>query len=121
MPNHNIKYLFTPNSIAVIGASPKKGKIGYEILENIIEYGYKGKIYPINIKEKEIMGFKAYKSVLDVKKDINLAIIVVPAKFVPSVLLECGKKGVKAAAVISSGFSVSFEFFDSMFGLHYYL
>ncbi|HDN81819.1 MAG TPA: CoA-binding protein [Methanomicrobia archaeon] len=105
MPDENIKYLFTPNSIAIIGASSKKGKIGYEILENIIKYGYKGKVYPININEEEIMGLKAYKSVLDVRGDIDIAVIAVPAKFVPSVLLECGKKGVKAVAIISSGFS----------------
>jgi len=105
MPNKTIQYLFIPKSIAVIGASPKKGKIGYEILENVIKYGYKGKVYPINIKEKEIMGLKVYKSVLDVKEDIDLAVIAVPASFVSSVLSECGKKGVKAAAVISSGFS----------------
>ncbi|MCD6147778.1 CoA-binding protein, partial [bacterium] len=105
MSRQNIKYLFSPESIAVIGASPKKGKIGYAIMRNIIDYGYKGKLYPVNIKEKEIMGFKAYKSVLDIEDKVDLAVIVVPAKSVPSVLLECGKKGVKAAAVISSGFS----------------
>jgi len=105
MPNRNIKHLFIPESIAIIGASCEKGKIGYEILKNVIEYGYKGKVYPVNIKEKEIMELKAYKSVLDVREDIDMAVIVVPAKFVPSVLLECGKKGVKAVAIISSGFS----------------
>ena len=92
----SLEKLFIPESIAVIGASSKKRKIGYEILENIIKYGYKGKVYPININEKEIMGLKAYKSVLDVKEDIDLAVIAIPAKFVSSVVLECGKKGVKA-------------------------
>ncbi|RLF96831.1 acetyl CoA synthetase, partial [Thermococci archaeon] len=101
----SLEKLFIPQSIAVIGASSKKGKIGYAIMENIIKYGYKGKVYPVNIKEKEIMGLKAYKSVLDVKGDIDLAIIAIPAKFVPSVVLECGKKGVKAIIIISSGFS----------------
>ncbi len=105
MSEENVQYLFTPKSIAVIGASATKGKIGYEIMENILEYGYEGKIYPINIKRDEIMGKKAYNSVLDVKEDIDLAVIVVPAKFVAKVLKECGKKGVKAAAVITSGFS----------------
>jgi len=101
----SLEKLFIPQSIAVIGASSKRGKIGYAIMENIIKYGYKGKVYPVNIKEKEIMGLKAYKSVLDVKGDIDLAIIAIPAKFVPSVVLECGKKGVKAIIIISSGFS----------------
>jgi len=101
----SLKKLFIPQSIAVVGASSKKGKIGYAIMENIIKYGYKDKVYPINIKEKEIIGLKAYKSVLDVKGDIDLAIIAIPAKFVASVLLECGEKGVKVAVIISSGFS----------------
>jgi len=101
----SLEKLFIPESIAVIGASSKEGKIGHEILENIIKYGYKGKVYPININEKEIMGLKAYKSVLDVKGDIDLAVIAIPAKFVSSVVLECGKKGVKAVIIISSGFS----------------
>ncbi|MEA1992867.1 MAG: acetate--CoA ligase family protein [Euryarchaeota archaeon] len=105
MPEENIPYLFTPESVAVIGASNTEGKIGHEILENIIEYGYKGNIYPVNIKRKEVMGLKAYKSVLDVEKDIDLAIIAIPAKFVPKALKECGKKSVKAAVIISSGFS----------------
>ena len=97
--------LFTPTSIAIIGASSKEGKIGYAVLKNLIEYGYRGDIYPINIKKKEIMGLKAYKSVLDVEGDIDLAVIAVPAKFVPSVVTECGKKGVEAVVIISSGFS----------------
>ncbi len=101
----SLQELFTPHSIAVIGASSVEGKIGYEIIENIIKYGYKGKIYPINLKREEIIGMKAYKSVLNVKNNIDLAVIAIPAKFVPEVVEECGKKGVKAVVVISSGFS----------------
>ena len=104
----SIEALFKPKSIAVIGASGKPGKIGYAILKNLIEYGYEGKIYAVNVKggEIEISGrkFQVYKSILDVPDEIDMAVIVVPAKFVPQVVEECGKKGVKVLPIISSGF-----------------
>ncbi|WP_456396534.1 acetate--CoA ligase alpha subunit [Thermococcus sp.] len=104
----SVEALFKPRSVAVIGASGKPGKIGYSIMKNIIEYGYEGKIYAVNVKggEIEISGrkFKVYKSILDVPDEVDMAVIVVPAKFVPQVVEECGKKGVKALPIISSGF-----------------
>ncbi|RLG82551.1 MAG: acetyl CoA synthetase, partial [Thermoprotei archaeon] len=100
----NLKELFSPESVAVIGASRHPGKIGYTILRNIIEYGYKGKIYPINPKATEILGLKAYPSVLNVPDRIDMAIVAVPVKIVPRVAEDCGKKGVKVLVVITSGF-----------------
>ncbi|ASJ12948.1 acetyl CoA synthetase [Thermococcus thioreducens] len=104
----NLEALFRPKSIAVIGASEKPGKIGYAVMKNLVEYGYDGKIYPINIKgvEIEINGrkFKSYRSILDVPDEIDMAVIVVPAKFVPQGVEEAGKKGVKVLPIISSGF-----------------
>ncbi|RLG69176.1 MAG: acetyl CoA synthetase, partial [Methanobacteriota archaeon] len=104
MATENLRYLFNPESVAVIGASNKKGKLGYEIVENLVEYGYKGKIYPINPRHAEILGLTVYPSVLDVPDSVDLAIIAVPAKIVSSVLEQCGRKGVKAVVVIASGF-----------------
>lgn len=100
----NLKELFSPESVAIIGASRHPGKIGYTILRNIIEYGYKGKIYPINPKADEILGLKAYPSVLNVPDKIDMAIVAVPVKIVPKVAEDCGKKGVKVLVVITSGF-----------------
>ena len=100
-----LKYMFEPKSIAVIGASKKPGKIGYEIMDNIISYGFKGEIYPINLRETEILGKKVYKSISDVPGEIDFAVISIPAKFVPAVFEECGKKGVKSVALITSGFA----------------
>ncbi len=100
----NVEALFNPRSIAVIGASRKPGKIGHDLLKNIIEYGYKGKIYPINPKADEILGYKAYPSIKDVPEDVDVAIIVVPAQYVLDVARECGEKGVKVLVVITSGF-----------------
>jgi len=108
MGDPNIEALFRPKSIAVIGASEKPGKIGYAVMKNLVEYGYEGKIYPINVKgvEIEINGrkFKSYKSILDVPDEVDMAVIIVPAKFVPQVVEECGQKGVKVLPIISSGF-----------------
>ncbi len=97
--------IFKPKSVAVIGASRTPGKIGYEILRNIKEYGYKGKIYPVNPAAEEILDIKCYHSVLDVPGTIDLAIISIPAKFVPPVIDQLAEKDTKAAVVISSGFS----------------
>ncbi len=101
----SIKSFFNPKNVAVIGASREPGKLGYQILQNIIEAGFKGEIYPINPKADEILGLKCYPSVKDVPKRVELAVVVVPSKIVPSVIEDCGEKGVKAAVVISGGFS----------------
>lgn len=105
----DLKPIFSPKSIAVIGASRSPMKIGYEILQNILVQGYTGKVYPINPETPMIMGLKTQPSVLAVKDDIDLAIIAVPAEFVPKVMTECAKKKVKGAIVISSGFSETGE------------
>ncbi len=101
----SLDIFFNPTSVAVIGASATPGKLGHEILKNFIGSRFSGKVYPINPKWKEILGFRSWKSILEVQEPIELAIIVTPAKVVPKVLEECVTKGVKAAIVISGGFS----------------
>lgn len=103
----NLNFFFNPKSIAVIGASGDKTKLGHMVLKNIKKYRYKGKIYPVNLHDKKVLGLKCYKSVLDIPKEIDLAVIVIPAAFVPEVVEECGKKGVKGAVIISAGFKES--------------
>jgi len=95
---------FTPQSVAVVGAAREPGKLGYGVLHNILEYGYQGKVYPINPKADEILGLKCYPRVVDVPDPVDLVVIVVPNKFVPQVMEECGQKGVKGAIIISAGF-----------------
>ncbi len=97
--------LLRPQSIAVVGASTTKGKIGHTVVEKILEGGYEGEVYPINPKADEILRLKAYPSVLDVPGEIDAAVIVVPAPTVPQVAKECGEKGVKGLIIIASGFS----------------
>ncbi|MFQ5711574.1 MAG: acetate--CoA ligase family protein [Candidatus Geothermarchaeales archaeon] len=95
---------FTAKSVAVIGASSTPGKIGYVIFQNMSQYGYKGKVYPINPKLTEIFGIKCYPSVLDVPGEVELVVFAVSSKLVPQILRDCGRKGVKAGVIVSGGF-----------------
>ncbi|MBD3255763.1 MAG: CoA-binding protein, partial [Candidatus Lokiarchaeota archaeon] len=88
----------------VIGASEKEGKVGNTVLKNIINSTYKGKIFPINPNSDKILGHQAYKSVLEVSDDIDIAIFVIPSKYVNEAAEECGEKGIKGLIVISAGF-----------------
>ncbi len=98
--------LFKPRSVAVIGASTKELSIGNRVLKNLIDFGFKGSIYPINPKADEVRGIKAYKSILDVPEDgIDVVHMVIPARFVPQAFEDCGKKGVKNVIINSGGFS----------------
>ncbi|MCU0860418.1 MAG: CoA-binding protein [Thermoplasmata archaeon] len=96
---------FDPRSIAVIGATPTPGKVGNIVIENLYGEGYPGKIFLVNPNHKELLGMPCYRSVQDCPGDVDLAVVVVPAKLVPGVVDEAGRKGVKAAVVISAGFS----------------
>jgi len=97
---------FEPKSVAVIGASTDSSKLGFAVLENLVEGGFAnhGEVYPINPDAEEILGHQAYASVLDVPDPIDLAVIVIPYPIVPDVLRECGQKGIPGVIVISAGF-----------------
>lgn len=112
--NAKLKYLFEPRSVAVIGASRDSESVGYGILFNLLNGGFfqtkynrpfKGKIFPVNPNAVEILGKLCYRSVKDIDERIELAVIAVSAKIVPKVMQECVEKGVRAAIVISAGFS----------------
>ncbi|MEW6068640.1 MAG: acetate--CoA ligase alpha subunit [Nitrospirota bacterium] len=102
-----LKNFFNPESIAVIGASRTPGKVGYDILKNIVQHGYQGSVYPINPIAQEIIGLKSYPSILDVADKIGLAVIVVPPKMVLEIIEQCGKKGIDSAIIITAGFKES--------------
>ena len=96
--------LLRPKSIAVVGASEDTGKIGHTILKNALADGYSGKVFPVNPHSDQVLGLKAYRTVLDVPDDIDAAVLAVPAGLCAQVAGECGRKGVKALIVIASGF-----------------
>ena len=101
----DIKYLFEPRSVAVIGASHNKNKIGYKIVENIIDSKYPGKIYPVNPKGGEILGLHVYKSLKEIDDEIDIACIAIPVKYVFDAVKDCAYKKTKFLVVITSGFS----------------
>jgi acetyl coenzyme A synthetase (ADP forming)-like protein len=103
---HRIDCFFNPGSVAVIGASTNPEKLGYAVVKNLLDGGYSkiGKVYPINPSATEILGFKAYPSVLEVPGTIDLAVIVIPYPLVPDALRTCGEKRIPSAIVISAGF-----------------
>ncbi len=100
---------FEPSSIAVIGASRRENSPGYVVFRNLIENHRRGvlkaEVYGVNIKGGEIFGEKLYRSITDIPSDVDHAVIVIPAKFVPKSMEECGRKGVKVATILSAGFS----------------
>jgi acetyltransferase len=101
--------VFKPNSIAVIGASPVAGKIGYDVLYNLINGGFTGKIYPVNTKADSILGLPVYKQISDITPAPDLAVIIIPARAVPQTIEQCGLAGVKSAVVITGGFAEADE------------
>jgi len=100
---NKLDFFIGPKTIAVIGASQNKDKLGYQVLKNLLTY--KGKIFPVNPKKGRILGLKVYPSVLDIKEKIDLGIICVRSTIVSSVVQECGEKGIKGLIIISAGFS----------------
>ncbi len=101
----DLKYLFDPRSIAVIGASRHKAKIGYQLIDNIRSSKYPGKIYPVNPAGGRILGLPVYPSLDKIKGEIDLACITIPAQYVFSAVEACGRKNVKFLVIITSGFS----------------
>jgi acetyltransferase len=97
--------LFRPRAVAVIGASGKELSIGNRVIKNLIDFGFMGRIYPINPKADEIRGLKAYPSILEVPGPVDVVHMVIPAKFVPQAVEDCGTKGVKHIIINSGGFS----------------
>ena len=93
-----------PQAVAVIGASRTPGKLGYSVLQNVIQHGFKGAIYPINPQAGELLGHKCYSSVLAVPGPIDLAVILIPSQHVARTLSECGEKGITGAIIMSAGF-----------------
>ncbi|XHL87137.1 acetate--CoA ligase family protein [Streptomyces niveus] len=105
----SMRRLMEPRSVAVIGASNEDGKIGNSVMRNLIDGGFAGEIYPVNPKADDILGRKAYKSVMDVPSEPDVAIFAIPAKFVAGALSEVGRKNIPNAVLIPSGFAETGE------------
>ena len=97
--------IFKPRSVAVIGASNKPGRWGYNTMQRLVRTSYQGAIFPVNPNEREILGIPAYSTITDVPGPVDLAVVIIPAPLVPAVMAECVRAGVRGAVVISAGFA----------------
>ena len=100
----DLRGMFAPQTVAVVGASRNPGKIGYSILKNIIDSGYRGAIYPINPREDEILGRRSFRSLTACPGPVDLAVVAVPREVVPEVVEDCGRHGVRYLVVITAGY-----------------
>ncbi|MCH8907355.1 MAG: CoA-binding protein, partial [Candidatus Heimdallarchaeota archaeon] len=101
----SIRHLFEPQTVAIVGASSNEAKIGYQVLDNIVKSGYKGKIFPVNPRGGTILGQRVYKTIEDIDSDIDIATICIPAKYVYEAIKLLPAKKCKFLSIITSGFS----------------
>ena len=104
VPTHPLDCIFSPKSVAVVGVTATPGTVPFDIFQNILTGGYRGTVYPVAPGKRNICAVRAFRYVIDIDDDVDLAVIVFPAEVVDRALEQCGEKGVKAAIVISAGF-----------------
>ncbi|MBN2479014.1 MAG: bifunctional acetate--CoA ligase family protein/GNAT family N-acetyltransferase [Parachlamydiales bacterium] len=102
--HHKLDYIFSPENVALIGASEKEGSVGKTILSNLLSSDFGGKVFPVNPKRESVLGVKAYPSVKDIKEKIDLAVIATPSHTVPKVIEQCVNANIPTAIIISAGF-----------------
>jgi len=100
----NLEKIFHPKSVAIVGTNKVKGTVPHDILDNILKADFNGIVYPVSPREKSIRGIKAYKYVVDVPDDVDLAILVFPSSVNHMALEQCGQKGIKSVIIISAGY-----------------
>jgi acyl-CoA synthetase (NDP forming) len=105
----DIAKMLSPKSVAVVGASADIHGLRGRILEVMLSHPFEGKIYPVSRSASEVQGLKAYPSVAALPEPADLAVLIIPAQYIPAELERCGKAGIKAAVVLSSGFAAGFS------------
>ncbi len=100
----NLETIFHPKSVAIVGTNNVKGTVPHDILDNILKADFNGIVYPVSPREKSIKGIKAYRYVVDVPDDVDLAILVFPSSVCHMALEQCGQKGIKSVIIISAGY-----------------
>ena len=99
--------LFNPRSVAVVGVSASKDNLGRNIIKNLVNFGYQGKIYPVGPRSGEVEGLSIYSSVTEIPDAVDVAVILTPARFVPEIVAQCGGRGVRWAVIQTAGFRES--------------
>jgi len=100
----SLERILNAESVAIVGASKNETKRGYQTIRTLLDEKYEGRIYPVNPKEKSILGFKCYQKVADIEEPVDVALVATPARSLPAVLKDCGQNGVKGAVVLAGGF-----------------
>lgn len=103
MSTINLHRIFNPESVAVIGASEKEGSVGFSIMKNLVTSDFKGEIFPVNPKRKDIMGLGASADIQDIVSSVDMAVIATPIQMIPQIVESCGKAGLAGAVIVSSG------------------
>ena len=103
----SLESILKAESVAIVGASRNETKRGYQTIRTLLDERYEGRIFPVNPKEKRILGFKCYQSVSAIEDTVDVALVATPAKTLPAVLEDCGRKGIKGAVVLAGGFGES--------------
>ena len=101
MGTQNLWSFFNPEGVAVIGASDTRGKLGHEILKNLVEGGFPGALYPINPKTERILGLQCHQNVKDIRGPVDMAVVIIPARFVAQAIRDCAERGVKGAVIVA--------------------
>jgi acetyltransferase len=104
MESNQLNDIFFARSVAIIGASTNETKRGYRAIETLLREKYEGKIYPVNPRLDTVLGLKCYHNIMEIREDVDVALITTPAESIPGILEECSKKNVKGAVIISGGF-----------------
>jgi|JFJP01.1.fsa_nt_gi acetyltransferase len=110
MSTYHLQRVINPESIAVIGASPKKGRVGEAVMENLLTGGFKGNIFPVNPKYDTVMGLKAFKNVKNLPRHIDLSVIATPMSTIPRILEVCAEKEMGGAVIISAMDGMSIDY-----------
>ncbi|MFC1814276.1 CoA-binding protein [Thermodesulfobacteriota bacterium] len=103
MSVHNLDKMFQPKSVAVIGASDKKGSMGWAVMHNLVNSGYRGDIYPINPGHKTVFERPSYASIEDLDTPVDLAVVATRIDLAPLIIKQCSKSGVKGSVIVSTG------------------
>ena len=104
LAQRNLKNIFYPQSVAILGANKVPGTVPNDIVQNILKSDFQGVIYPVSPREKFISGLKTYKYVVDIEDPVDLAVLVFPSSVCHMALDQCGQKGIKSVIIISAGF-----------------
>ena len=103
-PRESLDAMFSPSSVAVIGATDRASTVGLTVLQNLLNPAFRGRVYPVNPQRAEILGVKAFKKIGDVPEAVDLAVLATPAATIPGLIGECLAAQAKSAVVISAGF-----------------